>query len=217
MTSVDDLTAVAQDYVKVIWSATEWGEPPITTKGLATRFDTTQANVSDTMRRLAAQGLVNYEPYKPVTLTELGTRLAVAMVRRHRLIETFLAGVLGYGWDEVHEDAERLEHAASDDFLDRIDDLLGHPGFDPHGDPIPTLDGGWRPPADTARLIDAAPGTHVVVRVSDADTGTLGRLLRLGVVPGTRLVVHDGRVSVEGGTAVLDAADLPAVRVRPAG
>lgn len=217
MTSVDDLTPVAQDYVKVIWSATEWGEPPITTKGLATRFDTTQANVSDTMRRLAAQGLVSYEPYKPVALTSLGKQLAVAMVRRHRLIETFLARVLGYGWDEVHEEAERLEHAASDDFLDRIDDLLGHPGLDPHGDPIPTLDGGWSPPADTVRLSDAGPGTHVVVRVSDSDAAALGRLLDLGVVPGATVVVGDDGVTVDGSTAGLGAADLDAVRVRPAG
>ncbi len=216
MTSVDDLTPVAQDYVKVIWSATEWGEPPITTKGLAARFDTTQANVSDTMRRLAAQGLVDYEPYKPVTLTALGTHLAVAMVRRHRLIETFLARVVGYGWDEVHEEAERLEHAASDDFLDRIDELLGHPGFDPHGDPIPTLDGGWSPPADTVRLDAAGLGAHIVVRVSDSDPATLGRLLRLGVVPGATLVVGEEAVAVDGGRARLRATDLDAVRVRPA-
>lgn len=108
MTEVDALTPVAQDYLKVIWAATEWGEPPITTKGLATRFGTTQANVSETVRRLEAQGLVAYEPYRPVVLTELGVRLAMAMVRRHRLIECFLATTLGYGWDEVHDEAERL-------------------------------------------------------------------------------------------------------------
>ncbi|PZQ39340.1 MAG: metal-dependent transcriptional regulator, partial [Phenylobacterium zucineum] len=123
----DDLTPIAQDYLKVIWSAVEWGEPPITTKALAERFATSQANVSGTMRRLQARGLVDYEPYKPVRLTELGLRLAIAMVRRHRLIETFLAETLGYGWEEVHDDAERLEHAASDRFLTRIDELLGHP------------------------------------------------------------------------------------------
>ena len=82
-----------------------------------------------------AQGLVDYQPYKPVTLTPLGERLAIAMVRRHRLLETFLAEVLHYGWEEVHEDAELLEHAASERFLQRIDDVLGHPLTDPHGDP----------------------------------------------------------------------------------
>lgn len=149
MDEVDDLTPTAQDYLKVIWSAVEWGEPPITTKGLAATFATTQANVSDTMRRLDAQGLLIYEPYKPVALTELGQRLAVQMVRRHRLIETFLSEALGYGPDEGHDDAERLEHAVSDKLLGRIDRLLGHPDTDPHGDPIPGDDGGWRPRTDT--------------------------------------------------------------------
>ena len=125
MTSVDELTAVAQDYLKVIWSATEWGDPPITTKGLAARLGTTQANVSETVKRLAAQGLVTYESYRPVRLTARGERLAVAMVRRHRLIEAFLVGVLDYRWDEVHDEAEALEHAASDTLIDRIDALLG--------------------------------------------------------------------------------------------
>jgi DtxR family Mn-dependent transcriptional regulator len=208
VTEVDALTPVAQDYLKVIWAATEWGEPPITTKGLATRFGTTQANVSETVRRLEAQGLVAYEPYRPVVLTELGVRLAMAMVRRHRLIECFLATTLGYGWDEVHDEAERLEHAVSDDFLTRIDRLLGYPSFDPHGDPIPGPDGSLPAPAPAVLLPDAAPGRYVVARVSDADPDTLARLRSRGLVPG---VVID--------TADLDLADLDlaAVRVRSAG
>lgn len=207
MDEVDALTAVAQDYVKVIWAATEWGEPPITTKGLAARFGTTQANVSDTVRRLAAQGLVAYEPYRPVALTERGLQLAMAMVRRHRLIECFLAEVLGYGWDEVHDEAERLEHAISDDFLARIDRMLGHPRFDPHGDPIPGPDGRLPTAAPAVLLPQAGTGRHLVARVSDADPEALARLRRRGIVPG---VVID--------TAHLDLSDpdLQAVRVRPA-
>ena len=133
---VDALSSVAQDYLKVIWSATEWGDPPITTKALAARLGTTPANVSETLRRLDSQGLVHYEPYRPARLSASGRRLALAMVRRHRLLEAFLAGMVGYSWDEVHDEAERLEHAVSDDFLDRIDALLGFPTHDPHGDPI---------------------------------------------------------------------------------
>jgi DtxR family Mn-dependent transcriptional regulator len=113
MVEVDDLTAVAQDYLKVIWTATERDEPPITTTGLAARLGTSAPNVSETLRRLGGQGLVTYEPYRPVRLTAAGERLAVGMVRRHRLLEAFLVQVLGYGWDEVHEEAERLEHAVS--------------------------------------------------------------------------------------------------------
>lgn len=208
MDEVDTLTPVAQDYLKVVWAATEWGEPPITTKGLAARFGTTQANVSDTVRRLAAQGLVVYEPYRPVALTERGVRLAMAMVRRHRLIECFLAQVLGYGWDEVHDEAERLEHAVSDDFLVRIDVLLGRPRFDPHGDPIPGPDGTLPAAAPAVLLPQAEPGRYLVARVSDADPELLGRLRSRGLVPGA---VID--------TARLDPADpdLAAVRVRPMG
>ncbi len=214
----DDLTPVAQDYLKVIWSAVEWGEPPITTKALAERFDTSQANVSATMRRLQAQGLVSYAPYKPVTLTGLGQRLAVAMVRRHRLIETFLAEMLGYGWEEVHADAERLEHAASERFLARIDELLGHPATDPHGDPIPSADGRWVPQAGVIRLAEAAPGSYRVARVDDGDPVRLARLRGLRIAPGAQLRVGDQPptyLRVDGEPVALTPDDQAAVRVRP--
>jgi DtxR family Mn-dependent transcriptional regulator len=205
MLRVDDLTPVAQDYVKVIWTATEWGEPPITTKGLADRFETTQANVSETMRRLAAQGLVTYEPYRPVVLTPRGLGLAMAMVRRHRLLECFLAQVLGYGWDEVHAEAERLEHAVSDDLLERIDRLLGSPRTDPHGDPIPDRDGVLPAAAPAPLLSEVGPGRYLVARVSDADPDALARLRARGLVPGA--VVDTDRLETSD-------ADLAAVRVR---
>jgi DtxR family Mn-dependent transcriptional regulator len=215
---VDDLSPVAQDYLKVIWSAVEWGEPPITTKALAAKLGTSQANVSETMRRLHAQGLVVHQPYRPVTLTPLGERLALGMVRRHRLLETFLAHVLGYGWEEVHADAERLEHAASDRFLERIDALLGHPRSDPHGDPIPTADGRWAAQAGAVRLSGAGPGDYRVVRVSDADPDRLTRLRAQHLVPGAVIsVAVDGSVHLgpDGGILELDVDDLSEVRVRP--
>lgn len=217
MEGVEHLTPVAQDYLKVIWSAVEWGEPAITTKGLAQRFATSQAAVSDTVRRLEAQGLVVYQPYKPVTLTPLGERLALAMVRRHRLVETFLATVLGYGWEEIHDDAERLEHAVSERMLTRMDTLLGHPRFDPHGDPIPAADGAWTPPADAERLCDVAPGRYRVVRVSDTDPDQLSRFRSLRVVPGAWLTVaEDGTPQREDGDGGdLDAALSAQVWVRP--
>ncbi|MDN5770546.1 MAG: metal-dependent transcriptional regulator, partial [Microlunatus sp.] len=152
MVRVEEITTVAQDYLKVIWSATEWGGPAITTKDLAARFGTSQANVSETVKRLAGQNLVDYQPYKPVVLTPRGTVLALAMVRRHRLVETFLVTVLGYEWEEVHDEAERLEHAVSDTLIARIDQRLGHPTSDPHGDPIPAADGTVRRPDDTLQL-----------------------------------------------------------------
>ena len=214
----DALSPVAQDYLKVIWSAVEWGDAPITTTGLAERFGTSRANVSDVMRRLQAQGLVEYQPYHPVTLTPTGERLAVAMVRRHRLIEQFLAEVLHYGWDEVHDDAERLEHAVSPRFLASIDALLGHPTTDPHGDPIPTREGRWHVPDETLILSEAKPGTYRVIRVSDADPDALARLRVAGLRPGATVVVGSSTVDVidaTGRPAVVVPGDGAMVRVRP--
>lgn len=218
--SLEDISSVAQDYLKVIWSATEWGEAPISTKGLADRFGTTQANVSETLRRLANQQLMRYRPYKPAELTSRGTELAVAMVRRHRLIETFLVTSLGYGWDEVHDEAEHLEHAVSDLMIDRIDRLLGHPIADPHGDPIPGPDGALLIPPDTIPLPAAAPGTYTVVRISDADPQVLARLTRQNVAPGTHICVQqapgstpDTRITGPDGQP-LTATDTATIRVR---
>lgn len=197
---IDSITPVAQDYVKAIWSSTEWGDPPITTKALATRFGTSPANVTDTMKRLAAQGLIAYQPYKPVHLTEAGMQLAVMMVRRHRLIETFLVVTLGYRWDEIHSEAERLEHAATELLINRIDALLGYPTTDPHGDPIPTADGRTHITEGAVRLIDAGPGRHLVHRISDADADNLETAAALGIIPGSILEVspHNVRSTVNG-------------------
>lgn len=156
---LDDISPVTQDYLKTIWSATEWDDPPITASELAAKFGTTPAAVTDVVQRLAAQGLVKYQRYKPVRLTEQGERLAIGMVRRHRLLEMFLVNSLGYGWEEVHDEAERLEHAVSDDLIDRISRALGHPSHDPHGDPIPAPDGSTHRPLDAVRLAVASPVT----------------------------------------------------------
>ncbi|MGI8459006.1 MAG: metal-dependent transcriptional regulator [Propionibacteriaceae bacterium] len=182
---IDSITPVAQDYVKAIWSATEWGDPPITTKALANRFGTSPANVTDTVKRLAAQGLVDHQPYKPIRLTDTGRRLAVVMVRRHRLIETFLVTTLGYRWDEIHDEAERLEHGATDLLINRIDAFLGYPTTDPHGDPIPTDDGRTHTAEGAVRLSEAGPGRHLVHRISDANPDNLDTAATLGITPGS--------------------------------
>lgn len=186
---LDRISPVAQDYLKVIWSATEWGDPPITTGALAARFKTTAANVTDSVKRLAHLGLVSYRPYKPVRLTPAGARYAVAMVRRHRLLETFLVKTLGYTWDEVHGEAERLEHAATPTLIDRIDALLGHPTTDPHGDPIPDASGATQHPDTAIRLSQAAAGTWKVVRISDADPAILTLAETRGIIPGATITV----------------------------
>jgi DtxR family Mn-dependent transcriptional regulator len=140
------------------------------------------------------------------------------MVRRHRLIETFLAEVLGYAWHEVHEEAERLEHATSEDFLDRVDRLLGQPRFDPHGDPIPDLAGTWKPPPDAVRLSEAPAGHYRVVRVSDANRDVLTRLGRYRTVPGALLDLSADSppvIAIDGSPVELRPEDLEAVRVQP--
>jgi len=194
-----DLTSAAQDYLKVIWSAREWSSTAVTTKLLAERLGVGAPTVSDMVRRLAARGLVEHAPYGAIALTETGSAYAVAMVRRHRLIETLLVRELGYGWDEVHAEAEVLEHAVSDLLIERIDIRLGRPARDPHGDPIPTPDG--RVPLPAARLLwGLEPGDWVVARVSDADPGLLRYCASVGLGLDARLTVlerHDGAGEIE--------------------
>ena len=201
---MDEITRTAEDHLKVIWAALEWGGAPITIKGLAERFGTTPAAASSTVKRLVGQGLLIHEPYGPILLSTAGERQAVMMVRRHRLIETFLVKHLDYSWDEVHDEAENLEHAASDLMIDRIDDLLGNPLIDPHGDPIPTRQGLVSYPAGAQRLSMAPPGTYRVSRISDDSSVLLEWFGSHGVGMGVGLTVT-GRD--RGGTDVVVGAE----------
>jgi len=208
---MSDLSSTAEDYVKAIWSAREWGGDPITITALAERFGTTRATVSDTVRRLTAQGLLTHEPYRDITLTDEGEQQALHMVRRHRLLETFLVTTLGYSWDEVHDEAESLEHAASSRMIDRIDELLGQPAHDPHGDPIPSRDGVIHHPDDAVALADATPGDYRVLRISDSDAERLVYFDEHGLLPGAALTVraHDPHGGTT--TTVTDTGDLLAL------
>ena len=154
-----------EDYVKVIYSFTEWQDKPITSSQLAQRLGVANSSVSEMVRKLKDQGLVDHKPYSAITLTKDGVRLALSMVRRHRLIETYLVEELGYSWDEVHDEAELLEHAVSDTFIERMAAKLGNPKRDPHGDPIPTAEG---------RVL--MPHAH---RMSELDRGHTGRITRI--------------------------------------
>jgi DtxR family Mn-dependent transcriptional regulator len=205
--ATQSLTAVAQDYLKVIWSAQEWTDRPVTTKALAARLGVGTSTVSETVRRLVDAGWVSHEPYGAVGLTEEGRAHALAMVRRHRLLETFLVAQLGYGWDEVHDEAEVLEHAVSDAFVERVAALLGHPSRDPHGDPIPGPDGTVVVP-HAWTLWDSEPGDWRVARISDADPELLRYLASTGLVLDARVTVarHDVagvvHATVEGGAQI---------------
>lgn len=216
-----EVSEVSQDYLKVIWSAQEWGGEPATATEIANRFGTTKANVTEVLKRLDELGLIVRVPYRPPVLTEEGEALALAMVRRHRLIETFLVESLGYGWDEVHDEAETLEHAASDLLIDRIDAFLGRPETDPHGDPIPGPDGQIESHESSVLLAEAAPGAYEVLRVSDADPSVLAVLAEVGVRPGICVEVVEAEpevtVRVAERTASVDPGPASAVYLRPAG
>ena len=165
-----------EDYVKVIYAHTEWQPEPITTSALAARLGLAASSVTEMTKKLVGLALVEHERYGAITLTADGTALALRMVRKHRLIETWLVERFGYSWDEVHDEAEVLEHALSDRLLDRIDDDLGRPTRDPHGDPIPSRDGVIdRPPASLLRDADVGDIVHVA-RISDRDPLLLRRL-----------------------------------------
>jgi len=178
-----------EDYVKVVYAHTEWQDDPISTSVLAARLGLAASSVTEMVKKLVAQGLVHHVPYGAVTLTADGTALALRMVRRHRLIETWLVQHFDYSWDEVHDEAEVLEHALSDRLLDKIDDALGRPTRDPHGDPIPARDGSVNRPA-AVLLGDVALGEAVrVVRISDRDPVLLRHLEAEGVALDTGLSV----------------------------
>ena len=202
-----DLSTVAQDYLKVIWTAQEWSRDKVSTKMLAERIGVSASTASESIRKLADQGLVDHAKYGAVSLTEQGRRAALAMVRRHRLLETFLVRELGYGWDEVHDEAEVLEHAVSDRLMTRIDAKLGFPQRDPHGDPIPAANG--EVPAPAARQLWACQDgdTGTVARISDADPELLRYLDGVGISLDSRLHVLTRRDFAGVISVTIDAAD----------
>ncbi len=168
------------------------GEAAIT-KDVAVRLSVSPASVTNMFARLQEMGLVEYERYRGAVLTDRGLEETLRLVRRHRLIETFLLRYLGYSWEKVHEEAEKLEHAVSDEFTRRLADFLGHPDHDPHGDPIPTADGVLETD-DSFFLGEAEAGQRVrISKVSDEDASALDYLGARGLMPGKLLMVKEVR------------------------
>jgi len=161
----------------------------VPTGELAQRLGISSPSVSEMVARLSAQGLVEHDRYRGQQLTREGRKVALGLVRHHRLLEMFLVRVLGYSWDEVHDEAERLEHVISERMEQRIFELLGRPELDPHGHAIPTLGGKVRPVSHRA-LSEARAGERLVVQgVSDDDAAKLRELERRSLLPGTRMAV----------------------------
>jgi DtxR family Mn-dependent transcriptional regulator len=183
------LSPSQEDYLKQIFLLGD-GVESVSTRDLSRRLDVRPASVTGMIQRLAEQGLVSHEPYHGVRLTDGGRRVALEMLRHHRLLETYLKQVLGYSWEEVHEEAERLEHVISERFEARIAEAMGHPTHDPHGDPIPDADLRM-PPARTEINLTAlgAGRTATLIRVGTQDRRSLTRLGRLGLIPGAEIAV----------------------------
>jgi DtxR family transcriptional regulator, Mn-dependent transcriptional regulator len=183
------MSQAVEDYLKAMYHLRTRGES-VTTGLLATELSVASPSVTAMVKRLEEGGLVHRAGPRELRLTEQGERAALRVVRRHRLLETFLAQVLDVPWDEVHAEAERLEHVLSDRLEERIDTRLGHPTHDPHGDPIPPRDGPHKEQWGVG-LDEVAPrGRFRVRRVSDRDSGALRHLGELGVRPGVVLTVE---------------------------
>ncbi len=181
-------TRSQEDYLKALYLL-GGGDREVPTRELAQRLGISSPSVSEMVTRLSSQGLVEHDRYRGQQLTREGRKVALELVRHHRLLEMFLVQVLGYSWDEVHDEAERLEHVISERMEQRIFDLLGRPELDPHGHAIPTLTGKVRPVSNRP-LSECREGEKVVVQgVSDDDPDKLRELERRGLLPGTRLAV----------------------------
>jgi DtxR family transcriptional regulator, Mn-dependent transcriptional regulator len=182
-------TSTVQDYVKTIHDLERRCSGAVSTNALAERLGVTPGSASAMVKRLAERGLVTHAPYRGVTLTGQGARIALKVIRRHRLLETYLAEELGVGWDRVHREAEVLEHVLSDELEDLIARKLGDPSRDPHGDPIPTSELELEERA-TMSLAACEPGaTGVFARISDSDPQMLRYLSEREIAPGDRLEV----------------------------
>ena len=187
------LTRSVEDYLKAIYGLSQGGDPA-STSAIADVLDIQPASVTGMVKKMAESGLLEHVPYKGVDLTESGTREALRVLRRHRILETYLCERLAFSWDDVHDEAERLEHAASDQLIEQMAQALGFPSHDPHGAPIPTQSGDIEATGG-ATLADAAPGDRIRIRaVRDEDSAGLRSLAADGLVPGARVVVgsHTG-------------------------
>lgn len=214
----------AEDYLKAVYLL-RTGDPAaaVTVQRLAERLKVSGPSVTNMAKRLAELGLLRHEPYRGVGLTPAGERVALEVVRHHRLLEQYLVEALGYGWDEVHEEADRLEHHISEAMEARMAAALGQPTLDPHGDPIPGVDGSL-PDAAERPLPELAPGEDAIVgRVTDQDPERLRYLQRLGLRPGVALTLVEAlpfegpmRIRTDAAEHVIGRSLAAAIRVTAA-
>lgn len=181
------ISQAEENYLKAIFKISEKEAKAASTNAIAAEMQTTAASVTDMLKRLADKNFIDYEKYRGVQLTEEGNRLATALIRKHRLWEVFLVDKLGFAWDEVHDLAEQLEHVQGNSLVNRLDAFLGHPKFDPHGDPIPDAEGRWSF-RQQVLLSTLKPGDRAAVTgVDDHSPAFLQYLDQLGLTLGAGL------------------------------
>ena len=203
-------SSTVENYLKAIYKGTAALEAPQTLLPmgqLASALSVAPGTATTMVKTLAESGLVHYEPYAGVALTPAGERLAALVLRRHRLIELFLVRVMGYSWDEVHDEAEHLEHVVSDRLVDRMDQMLGRPEVDPHGDPIPDADGLVKPQEAQSLLTCQLNAPMTVTRVIDQDKAFLRFIEQHSLKPGEL-------IEVEARDAAADSVQILASRER---
>ena len=182
------ITESVQDYLKAIYKIEESGQE-VTTNSLAERLGVTQPSVTGMVKKLSEMNLINYTPYQGVELTEAGRKIALEVIRHHRLLELYLARAMGYSWDRVHQEAEKLEHVISEEFEDKMAEMLGQPVSDPHGAPIPAKDGTIAV-LDSVRLTSVSAGKRAIIKqVSDRDPEKLRYLAKIGIYPEVEVIV----------------------------
>lgn len=183
------ITQTEENYLKAIYKIAEKEKKSVGTNAISAQMKTTAASVTDMIKRLSEKGLVNYQKYKGVNLTPVGNKHATNLIRKHRLWEVFLVDKLNFRWEQVHEIAEQMEHIDSDNLITRLDAFLGHPRFDPHGDPIPNAEGKFTLRVQNL-LSDISPNRKVnVLGVKEHDSPFLEYLNSLKIALGTTLEI----------------------------
>ncbi len=181
------ITSTVEDYLKALLRIEE-SQERVSTSDVARTLAVADSSVTDMLRKLHKAGLLEHRPYHGATLTEKGRKAALRILRRHRLVELFLHDVLGYGWEQVHQEAERLEHVVSDLFIERVDALLKHPVRDPHGEAIPDAEG-RRTAEEGTCLANAPEGEYEIVRITNGPAGLFEYLEAEGLRPGARVAL----------------------------
>lgn len=184
-------TSTEENYLKAIYHLSSGHSDAVLTSEIAQSMSTTSASVTDMIKRLSDKNLIAYERYKGVRITRKGEKLALNIIRRHRLWEVFLTDVLKFNWDEVHEMAEELEHVSSDELVTRLDAFLGHPRFDPHGDPIPDANGKLQPSGQHQMANCTIETSYVISGVNDHSSAFLQFMAKKGLTPGVQFLIVD--------------------------